>query len=204
MGVSSLRSFRIVGDGEAPGTYIGRLDAGEDIEDHSRCMIGLDGSWVWLTDSLSSDHDACLAVEPDWHSPIATGELLYLLPQPFSPRLAFILLDTSRDWQRREFISCLAASSQVIGTDGKSWRKLRRIDSENEIKPSETIVREGWDHEHCDVCNKHIYVSVPYFTHEEHDSRYFLCEFCYERFAKGHVIDEVIYPGRRPREGEHD
>jgi hypothetical protein len=167
-------------------------------------MIGLGGSWTWLTDLLSADHDACVAVEPDGHNPMATNELLYLLPQPFSPHLAFILLDTSRDWQKREFISCLAASSHVIGTDGKSWRKMRRIESENELESNETLVREGWDHEHCDICNKHIYVGVPFFTHEENNSRYYLCEFCYERFAKLHVIDEVIYAGRGPREGESD
>jgi len=167
-------------------------------------LIGLDRTWVWLSYSVSADHDVCVAVEPDWHSPIAPGASLYLLPQPFQPYLAFTILDVSKTWRKSEFKSHVAASSHVIGTDGKSWRKLRPIESETELKQNETLVMEGWDHEHCDLCNKHIYPEVSYFIYEDDEARYFLCEFCHERFAVPHAIDLVIYPGHGPREGEPD
>src|SRR6185503_7206883 len=130
-----------------------------------------------------------ITVEPEWHRPMEIGDALYLLPQSFQPLLAFTLLDTSKTWKKSEFKSRMAASSHVIGTDGKGWRKLRPIESQAELKSGEELVREGWDHEHCDLCNKHIYPHLTYFIYEDEKARFFLCEFCNGRFAVPHVID---------------
>jgi hypothetical protein len=135
---------------------------------------------------------------------IRTGYNLYLLPQPFQPPIAFILLNSEKDWERGVFASAAAASSQVIGTDGRTYRKTRAITGASELEANEVLVSEGWDHEHCELCNKHIYPQTPYYMHTEDKWRHLLCEFCHDRFAVTHSVKEVIYAGQGPREGEED
>jgi hypothetical protein len=206
-GVASLRSFlveRREGEGSESVRLTGRFTDGNRIDGSLNCLIGLSGAWASFREPVSLSDDGTITVSADGGADVAVGDALFLLPQPFQPPIAFIFLNSEKDWERRIFTSGAAASSQVIGTDGRAYRKTRALTDASELEANEVLVPEGWDHEHCELCNKHIYPQTPYYLHMEDEWRPLLCEFCHERFATTHSVKEVIYAGQGPREGEED
>lgn len=169
------------------------------------CMIGPAGSWLWVDASRrvpSSDLTEVITQNYDLRD---ADSVLYILPPQFEPPIAFTLLDAANVWEHRNFKAQNAAASSITGTDGKSWRRLRPLPDDSELQQSEVLVPGAWDHEHCQLCNKHIYPDAEYFSIPYAETgRFFLCPFCYERFGATHSIDEVIYPGQGDRVGEPD
>ncbi|HEV2645872.1 MAG TPA: hypothetical protein VGU46_05850 [Acidobacteriaceae bacterium] len=202
-GVASLRSF-LVERREDSGTVVGRFSDGNGIDENLNCLIGLNGVWAWFRKADSEGDDGAITISMDGGKEVRVGDTLFLLPQPFQPSIAFILLDPEKNWERNVFASGAAASSQVTGTDGRGHRKIRPIAAASELETNEVLVPEGWDHEHCKLCYKHIYSQTPYYVHAEDKWQHFLCDFCHERFAVTHSVKEVIYPGEESREGEAD
>jgi hypothetical protein len=205
--VASLRSFlveRREDDSSGSISLTGRFSDGSHVDGNLNYLIGLNGSWVWFREPDNISGDGAISISAEAGQNIEVGDALFLLPQPFQPPIAFILLDPAKRWEKRVFASGAAASSQVIGTDGRSYRKLRPIADAGELEANEVLVSEGWDHEHCELCNKHIYPQTPHYVSTEDKWRHFLCEFCHERFAATHSIREVIYAGQGPREAEED
>jgi hypothetical protein len=207
-GVASLRTFTVVRREIAEsggGQLLGVLSGAESPSPHLNCLIGLHGSWVWLNEFGSADRDGLTAVS--FHSSEVAQEedkILYLLPPAFQPTIAFILLDPKKNWEPKSFELGLAASSRVLGTDGHYLRRERAIDDPSQLEDGESLVVDGWDHEHCSLCYKHIRPGDVYFFHAWGEGGSYLCTFCHTRFALTHIIGEVIYPGEGDRVGERD
>jgi hypothetical protein len=205
-GVSSLRAFTVVRrevDASGKDHLLGRLSGTEPSSPHLNCLIGLHGSWVWFNEFGIADGDGLVSVPADSSDALKEDDnILYLLPSEFQPPIAFILLDPQQNWDERTFGPGLAASSRIIGTDAQYWRRTRPIHDASELEVDESLVVDGWDHEHCSVCNKHIVQGQRYFFKAWGNRGSFLCVFCHNRFAKTHSIGDVIYPGEGERADE--
>jgi ribosomal protein L24E len=206
-GVASLRSFlveRREDEGSESARLTGRFSDGKGIDGSLNCLIGLNGAWAWFRGPVGVGDDGTITISTEGGKDLGVGDALFLLPAPFKPPIAFALLDQARHWERRIFASGAAASSQVVGTDGRTYRKTRAISDESELEANETLISEGWDHEHCELCYKHIYPQTPYYVHSDGNWHHFLCEFCHDRFAATHSVKELIYPGQGQRKDEAD
>ena len=206
-GVSSLRTFTIVRrelDSSGNGQLFGLLSGTEPPPVHLNCLIGLQGTWLWFNEFGSSDKDDLLTVPVDSTDALKQDDILYLLPPPFQPPLSFILLDKSKVGVEKTFAVGLAARARILGTDGNYLIRTRSIENEDQLEPGETVEPAGWDHEHCELCYKHVTSDDTYFFFAWGEGGSYLCEFCNSRFAKPHCIRDVIYPGHGERVDEQD
>ena len=206
-GISSLRAFTAVRTeprDSSDDVLVGLL-SGEGRPDTGHlCLIGLRGSWVWFERFEETPEPALFAVST-YNSRLEEGDnTFYLLPSEFQPPIASLLLDPNATWDRRKFTVGLAAAFPFVDEQGKRWKRQRPITDVSELQEDETVQSTGWDHEHCSVCNKHIYPGHDYFSHSIMEGQFFLCEFCHTRFAMRHCVEEVIYPGDGERIGEED
>ena len=183
---------------------VGRLSGTEPSEQNLNCLIGLHKSWLWLSAFESPDEDGLIRVSADNSELHEQDNVMYLLPWEFQPPIAFLLLDSSTVWDERTFGTGLAASSRFVGEDGKPWRQLRPISAISELTQNETVEVNGWDHEHCSICNKHIVEGDKHFFGAWGEGGSYLCVFCHDRFAKTHSVGEVIYAGFGERISEQD
>lgn len=206
-GVGSLRAFAVVRR-EPPDSsddvLVGHL-SGEGVPAGQHlCLIGLHGSWIWFERFEETQEPTLFAVST-WNSRLEEGdEVLYLLPSEFQPPIASLLLDINETWESHKFTIGLAAALPFVNDQGERWIRQRQIADASELQEGETLASGGWNHEHCSVCNKHIYPGHTYFSHAFMEGRFFLCEFCHNRFAMSHRIAEVIYPGYGERLHEED
>ena len=163
------------------------------------CLIGLHRSWIWIESFQNADREGLQVASTENSQLEDNDDVFYLLPYEFQPPLVFILLDPQEVWEEEIFGSGLAATSKFIDEDGRGWTRQRPISDVSELKDGESLQVGGWDHEHCSLCNQHIYPEHRYFLHAREDSRFFLCFFCHDRFALTHSVGEVIYAGEGVR-----
>ena len=89
-------------------------------------------------------------------------------------------------WEELIFAPRDAVVTQFVGTDGQGWRKLRELKDGETTELGAELVKDGWDHEHCLLCNCHIDPEDRFFLHSS-ENEYF-CVECYER----HVLSGDI------------
>jgi len=166
------------------------------------CLIGIHGSWFWINRFLRSEDSDLISISTDNCEHKEGDDILYLLPSQFQPPIAFILLNPEEIWEEAVFGSKLAAKSKFIDDQGMGWSRLRPVGDVSELEDGETPEADGWDHEHCGLCNKHITRGDTYFFKAWGEGGSFLCAFCHDCFATTHSIREVIYPGEGERTNE--
>jgi len=100
-------------------------------------------------------------------------------------------------WTRTLFQASDAVAERVRAQDGKEWIKLSKAPIGNEtgaplhVYPgphdvgSEGIVKGGWDHEHCELCQAHVDPGdFGYLDLADH----WICEGCYTQFVSTHDL----------------
>ena len=145
-------------------------------------LLGLDrnclnGNWSAIP---GADRKAEFETADDPKS-ISTGSRL-----PFAGDLdawAAILIEDGPDaWEERSFAARNAIATRFRDEDGKLWRKLVEKKDDQPIEAGAETVVDGWDHEHCLICNAHIDPGNRFFKHKSANE--LLCVTCYESHAK--------------------
>jgi hypothetical protein len=206
-GVSSLRAFTVArreSRDRSDDVLIGQLSGEGRPDTGYLCLIGLCGSWIWF-ETFEETHQPDLFAVSMHNSRLEEGDdILYLLPSEFQPPIASLLLDPTETWEGSTFTVGLAAALPFVNERGERWIRQRPITDASELQEGESLENNGWNHEHCSVCNKHIRPGHRYFSHPFMEGKFFLCEFCHDRFAIRHSVGEVIYAGVGERLSEED
>jgi hypothetical protein len=154
---------------------------------------------------------ARLSCEAKDEPKIVGRTLAYLSPywQAFN---VWMVLNPHWDWEKKRFQGTDAYAeeyeAQVVslieGREIKVWTKLEPIgkgsgqsrhypspDQTLPVRPGTRIEPGAWGHEHCVLCNDHIYPDM--FGYCDPDERW-MCEQCYDRYAARHdlaFVDEL-------------
>ncbi len=103
-----------------------------------------------------------------------------------------IVLDETRNWKRESFqpidaVEYTTEKGRVIGKVGQS--------PTFSIKGEGKIVKDAWDHEHCNICNETISLNSQPFGFVD-QNRKWLCEKCYTHYVQpksfGFLTEAVI------------
>lgn len=98
-----------------------------------------------------------------------------------------MIVDASATWRRVEFLSS-AAQHFMLGNAhwwGKAGAKLPEGARATHIEPG------GWDHEHCELCNKHIGKHGDPFGYPDRDNHW-LCVECHLRYAQPRSLEFAL------------
>jgi hypothetical protein len=95
---------------------------------------------------------------------------------------AILIEDGPNAWEECTFSARNAIATRFVGTDGQSYRKLVEQKEGEPIEPDAELIVEGWDHEHCLLCNDHIDPGDRFYRHKSERGQ-FLCVNCYEEHA---------------------
>lgn len=141
-----------------------------------------------------------VAVEKEM--PEMTGKTLYYLSPAWDPSHIWMVLDDHHVWKRApvrvsDAIAETFTSTDLSIVDGrevKTWTILSGADRHEPAEQcpptldrtsvSDSAVQnapDGWDHEHCELCYKHI--NTGDFGYQDKDDQW-LCEKCYNEYVK--------------------
>lgn len=96
-------------------------------------------------------------------------------------RAAILIEDGPPFWQESRFEAKDAIAVRFVDENGQAWRKLTEFKEGQQIDPEAQIVPDGWDHEHCLICNAHIDPGDRFYRHQSTNE--FLCSACYGKYA---------------------
>lgn len=103
----------------------------------------------------------------------------------------WMVADESLGWQELIFASSDAVSDRIEGSDGQTLTRLKKANPEDLSNPELNILRNGWDHEHCELCNTHIDPGDQCYYG---DARYWVCRQYYPKYVRSHdlsFVDEI-------------
>jgi len=106
----------------------------------------------------------------------------------YNPSDVWKVLDQSSVW-----LEAMFRESDAIARDLEDgWRELTSVDAVR-VSDSEgllSIVPNGWDHEHCFICNIHIDADEPkcYTSPFGNGNLYWVCPLCYSQWIEPHDI----------------
>ncbi len=88
-----------------------------------------------------------------------------------------------------------AVQSSIIGTDGKSYRKLSIYKEGYRLAEGETLVEDGWNHEHCVFCTRRIDIGdVGYRSDHEDFGDEWVCGWCFHHAVVLHDLGPLFTP----------
>jgi hypothetical protein len=97
------------------------------------------------------------------------------------------LRDTA-GWKKVLFHAVDAVRVSAMAGDGRKIQGLRRKRQEEELPPEAQVVTDGWDHEHCELCNTHIDPGDYAYTKADN---MWVCLICFENPKNLSLIDEL-------------
>ena len=65
-------------------------------------------------------------------------------------------IDRSEEWNKVVFRATDAVKVTSTAGDGRQIHGIRRLRRDEQVPVCSQIVENGWDHEHCELCNTHI------------------------------------------------
>jgi hypothetical protein len=162
----------------------GRFDRLDGVREGG-CFRLARGDYVWANLEIRDRHSGTVTITDERDPDIArlrVGERYIWLRDYWQAPFVEAIADESTAWRRFTFQPSDAQYFIEGGYVG--WHKvgspLREGAIATEVRPG------GWDHEHCDLCDKHIDVENPVaFTD---DQGHFLCSECYERYGVSHDV----------------
>jgi hypothetical protein len=164
---------------------VGTFDTLDGV-DGGRCSLILPSLESIWCEPLRFDAKTGSAVYLAWFSEmkdVAGESLAYVNGRVDGEKVAMIA-DESNVWTKLKFEPSDAIANSIIGTDGKPWTALRKANS-HPASGQERVVKNGWNHEHCKLCNASI--GAEQCGYRDSTQRW-ICELCFERYAKGHNI----------------
>ena len=146
-------------------------------------------SWLYAgnADSLVGDlsdinqaKSTARFVAPFWSpaSVIQVGGIVPWLDGYWNASHVTMILDSTANWQRTQFLPSPAQHFQQKGASG--WMKVGQELPEGAV--ATRIEKDGWDHEHCETCHERIGVGGAthgYVNQTDH----WLCERCHHDYA---------------------
>jgi hypothetical protein len=98
-----------------------------------------------------------------------------------------LVLDAGIQWRRKQFV---APDAFVQDAPTPGWRQSRAAELGDESRADGQIVPGGWDHEHCEICWRHIGSGGDpegYVTGNDE----WVCTSCYSRYVERHDLSFV-------------
>jgi hypothetical protein len=86
-------------------------------------------------------------------------------------------VDKTQNWTKVRFESTDAVQVIETARDGKQIRGIRKLKPGEQLSSSAVVIKNGWDHEHCELCWTHVDPG-DYAYRNERDS--WLCLNCFE------------------------
>jgi hypothetical protein len=141
--------------------------------------------------------------------PEVLGKTLYYLSPGWDPKNIWMVTDDQWGWEsaRLQAVDAVAETyaakdiSIVDGREVKTWTKLTRADGRGSVErygPSEDkssgsgthtkIIPGGWDHEHCQLCRKHI--DDGDYGYRDRDDHW-MCVSCYDSYVRPRDVSFV-------------
>jgi hypothetical protein len=153
---------------EYPTWRIRGIISAPTVVDPSRwcALLGLDRNCLYGEWLAKPDSDHKVEFETTHHpKSISAGSHL-----PFAGDLdawAAILIEDGPDsWEEHSFVVSNAIATRFLDKDGQPWRTLvEQVDDQPTESGSEVVI-DGWDHEHCLICNAHIDPGDRFFKHK--------------------------------------
>jgi hypothetical protein len=112
--------------------------------------------------------------EPD----IVGHKIAYLSPY-WQAYHVWMILDEDSRWEKTTFSAIDAVSESFTANDGQHYRKLSKKNEGEGLSAGTQIVSGGWDHEHCELCNKHIDAGDRAYKNREN---LWVCVNCFEKY----------------------
>ena len=107
------------------------------------------------------------------------GSVLYWLYAYWKHEVVDAVLDLQHVWAPLKFVAQDAYS--------RHWGSGRALSPVSQGPPAAAEyvrINDGWNHEHCGICNGHIDPGDEYYQRE----RVFICQTCFEKFVRTHDL----------------
>jgi hypothetical protein len=186
----SIRSFETERsrDAESVFSLLGVLDTLQGVR-RGRCWLLVPERQHLIGDLELLDRSTCTAsFRGSGPAVPSVGASFAYLNGYWQARQLWMVNGPHSAWQKLVFQASDAVADSIEGTDGKKWRRLRKETAAESAAGGSQVVRGGWSHEHCDLCRAHI---DPGGTGYRHESNYWVCESCYEKYAKTNDLSFV-------------
>lgn len=94
---------------------------------------------------------------------------------------AILIEDGPSAWHEFTFEAKDVITTRFVDENGQAWRSLTEFKEGQSVEAEAEIVSDGWDHEHCKICNAHIDPGDHFYRHQSANE--FLCVGCYGKHA---------------------
>jgi hypothetical protein len=182
------------GGGAAPDGYIpldisGVFDKLEGVRE-GRCWLLLAGRQSLIGDLSSLDSNSKTALYSTFEKtiPALVGCRLPYLEGYWQAYHIWMVADADQPWQELVFHASDAVSFSCEGAEGRALRGLRKAKPEDSGNPELQIVHNGWDHEHCELCNRHIDPDDCCYRNAD---GYWVCQLCHQKYIRPHDLSFV-------------
>jgi hypothetical protein len=158
-----------------------------------RCWLLQAGGKNFIGDlsSLEPNTQSALYRTFDKTVPALLGQRLAYLDGYWQAYHVRMVAESERSWEKLIFAASDAVSINTEGGDGRQLNGIRKANPVDLLNPDVQIVHNGWDHEHCELCNAHI--DPGDCCHRDTDDRW-VCQTCYNRYVQPHdlsFVDEI-------------
>jgi hypothetical protein len=148
-------------------------------------------SWFWLLSDGKESFCACLK----WldqetkaatltidvkNEPKIVGQKLSYLSSYWQAYHVWMILEEDARWEKVVFRAADAMREPFTEADGRHFQMLRKVQQGQKVPDGAQVVTDGWDHEHCQLCNKHIDPGDDAFTNKD---GLWICLTCFDNYV---------------------
>lgn len=206
--VASVEEGERNSDGLIEWRLHGRLNRVEGVTLHGWSYLLLPGKGSLTGDFILPQGESHQTKFTAWDRsrPDVEGLSLACMDGYFNPYVIWMIEDGPEAWSERIFAASDAIADNFVGTDGKTYRRIRKAEAaETERASGESqgptwMIPGGWDHEHCAICMAHIDPGDCYFFHAGYNQ--FLCVACYQEYVLTGSIAFALPPDEQRSNGE--
>jgi len=155
-------------------------------------------SWLYAGESeslvgdlsdLDSTNRSAKFIAPFWSQDSANqvGSIVPWIYGYWQPNHVTMILDPAANWQRTEFVPSPAQYFEHNSFSG--WMKAGKALPEGAVALH--IEKDGWDHEHCEICGSKIGVGGEACGYADQVDRW-LCERCYHDYAESRSLGFLL------------
>lgn len=131
-----------------------------------RIIEKIDPRWFWLLfgeglslcaslKSLDEETEAAILTCDVKDEPKIVGQAGAYLSPSWQAYHVWMILEEGARWEEVLFHATDAIRVSSTAGDGKEIHGLKRM-PQGDLPAGAQVVTDGWDHEHCELCNKHI------------------------------------------------
>lgn len=113
--------------------------------------------------------------------PKIVGQALAYLSSRWQGYHVWMILQEDAQWEDVVFHATDAVQESFTEKDGRHFRKLSKMRRGQGLPAGAQVVTDGWDHEHCELCNKHIDPADHAWTNKD---GLWVCVSCFIRYVK--------------------